>query len=102
MDAVLRFLTQPCQQPVYIENHEARLVDPTGEPVKISIEMFDTDMEISMLKLTIISREITLAAAVREAISRYLQVIFLVVLTFCSSIHLVLTNVLALQKMKPI
>lgn len=74
MDAVLRFLTQPCQQPVYIENHEARLVGPTGKPVKISIEMFDTDMEISMLKLTIISREITLAAAVREAISRYLQI----------------------------
>nr|XP_011455355.2 uncharacterized protein LOC105347816 [Crassostrea gigas] len=74
MDAVLRFLTQPCQQPVNIENHEAKLVDPTGEPVKISIQVFDTDTGISMLKLTIISREISLAAAVREAISRYLQI----------------------------
>lgn len=76
MDAVLSFLTQACQQPVNIENHEAKLVDPTGEPVKISIQLFDTDTGISMLKLTIISREITLAAAVREAISRYLQVKF--------------------------
>lgn len=76
MDAVLRFLTQPCQQPVKIENHEAKLVDTTGEPVKISIQMLDTDTGISMLKLIIISREITLAAAVREAISRYLQVKF--------------------------
>lgn len=76
MDAVLSFLTQPCQQPVNIENHEAKLVDPTGEPVKISIQLFDTDTGISMLKLTIISREITLAAAVRESISRYLQVKF--------------------------
>uniref|UniRef100_K1QVD2 Uncharacterized protein n=1 Tax=Magallana gigas TaxID=29159 RepID=K1QVD2_MAGGI len=74
MDAVLRFLTQPCQQPVNIENHEAKLVDTTGEPVKISIQMLDTDTGISMLKLIIISREITLAAAVREAISRYLQI----------------------------
>lgn len=76
MDAVLRFLTQPCQQPVNIENHEAKLVDTTVEPVKISIQLFDTDTGISMLKLIIISREITLAAAVREAISRYLQVTF--------------------------
>lgn len=76
MDAVLSFLTQPCQQPVNIEKHEAKLVDPTGEPVKISIQLSETDTGISMLKLTIISREITLAAAVREAISRYLQVKF--------------------------
>lgn len=76
MDAVLRFLTQQCQQPVNIENHEAKLVDATGEPVKISIQMLDTDTGISMLKLIIISREITLAAAVREAISRYLLVTF--------------------------
>lgn len=76
MDAVLSFLTQACQQPVNIENHEAKLVDTTVEPVKISIQLFDTDTGISMLKLTIISREITLAAAVREAISRYLQVKF--------------------------
>ncbi|XP_065926899.1 uncharacterized protein [Magallana gigas] len=74
MDAVLRFLTQQCQQPVNIEIHEAKLVDTTGEPVKISIQMLDTDTGISMLKLIIISREITLAAAVREAISRYLQI----------------------------
>lgn len=45
MDAVLRFLTQPCQQPVNIENHEAKLVDTTGEPVKISIQMLDTNAE---------------------------------------------------------
>ncbi|XP_062566965.1 uncharacterized protein LOC134229268 [Saccostrea cucullata] len=73
MDAVLRFLTQPCQHQVDVLNQEVRLVDPSGELVRLSVEILDTGVDRPSLKISISTRRITLAAAVREAVSRRLQ-----------------------------
>ena len=75
LDAVLKFITQSSQHPVDIVNHEVKLVDPFGEPVKLAIEMFDFDKDTAKLKLTIASRGITLLAAVRQAVIKQLQVL---------------------------
>jgi hypothetical protein len=77
MDAILRYLTQSCQHHADVVNHEAKLVDPIGELVKLSVEPWDVGRNSSSLKITITTRQTTLAASVREAISRQLQVLLI-------------------------
>ncbi|XP_061176436.1 uncharacterized protein LOC133185315 [Saccostrea echinata] len=73
VEGVLKFLTQNCQHQVDVLNQEARLVDPSGELVRLSVEILDTGVDGPSLKITISTRPIALAAAVREAASRRIQ-----------------------------
>lgn len=77
MDAILRYLTRSCQHRADVVNHEARLVDPTGELVKLSVEHWDVGKDSPTLKITITTGQTPLAAAVREAVSRQLQVLLM-------------------------